>query len=53
MHTNISSCHHGCALDGAVTVKADGSVHGAADGVLTLSIYNDNEVCGSEPVNDL
>ena len=53
MHTNISSCHHGCALDGAITGKADGSVHGPAGGVLTLSIYNDNEVCGSEPVNDL
>ena len=53
MHTVISSRNHGCALDMAVTGQVDGSVHGSVDGVLTLSIYNDNEVYGSEPVNDL
>ena len=38
MHTVISSRNHGCALDRAVTGQVDGSVNGAADGVLNLSI---------------
>ena len=49
-HTGNSSRSHGCALDRAVTRQVDGFVHGAADGVLNLSISNDNETyeSGSE-----
>ena len=53
MHTVISSRNHGCNLNRATTGKVDGSVHGVTDGVLNLSIYNDNEVYGSELLNDL
>ena len=55
MHNDNSSCKHGCILDRVVTGQVDDSVRGLADGVLTLSIYNDNETygSGSEPVNDL
>ena len=55
MCTDISSRKHGCALDRAVSGQVDGpgSVHATVGGVLNLSIYNDNGVYGSEPVNDL
>ena len=55
MHTSNSSRSHGCALDRAVTGQVDGSVHGADDGVMNLSISNDNETyeSRSEPVNNL
>ena len=55
MHNDNSSCNHVCVLDRVVTGQVDGSFHGTADGVLNLSIYNDNETygSGSEPVNDL
>ena len=52
MHNDNSSCNHGCVLDRVVTGQVDGSFRGTADGVLNLSIYNDNETygSGSEPV---
>ena len=55
MHNDNSSCNHGCVLDRLVTGQVDGSFRGTADGVLNLSIYNDNETygSGSEPVNAL